>query len=123
MSSRLDRITDWDERASKAGYQASILALSLGVSSRHLDRYLLIRFGVSTKVLLCKFRMDAALRFMNGAVSVKEIAYGLGFHHSTHFCRAFKRTYGCSPAHYLNSNHSQTGQNVRFWSQMSDPGP
>lgn len=47
-------------------------------------------------------RMSAAAELLleQGAIPVASVARLVGYRHATHFARAFRRRYGCSPARF-----------------------
>lgn len=116
MGSRLDRITDWEDRARVAGYQAAALARSIGATPRHLQRYLLRRFGVSPRDWLRQLQMADARRLLDNDQLVKEAAHQVGFQNSTHFSRAFRRQFGMNPASYVNPSAPSS-------TKLSENGP
>jgi AraC-like DNA-binding protein len=44
----------------------------------------------------------AEKHLLNGTLTVQAIAYRCGFADASHFCRAFKTAFGCTPAQYRN---------------------
>jgi AraC-like DNA-binding protein len=92
MRSRLDRIKDWEVEAQAAGYHACALAVKCGVSDRQLRRYFLRHFAVPPQEWLDRLRRSREM--LETGVSVKEIAYELGYKHPSRFCEAFKREFG-----------------------------
>jgi AraC-like DNA-binding protein len=101
MGSRLVTVMDWEHRARKAGYRASILATQLGVTDRHLRRHFQSLFEVSPQVWIDRLRLSESQFFLIGGHSVKEIALRLGFKQSSHFCKAFKRAYRLAPSAFV----------------------
>lgn len=97
MSSRLDRITNWEEQARLAHYRASEMAKLIQVSGRHLRRYFLAMFGVSPQQWIDRVRFREAHRLIVMGESVKSTAYSLGFKQSSHFCASFRRAFGATP--------------------------
>ena len=122
MGSRLDRVTDWAERAREAGYQISALAAGLDVTARHLRRYLRFSFDSAPKELLRRFQMETARELLDARHSVKEVSSEVGFQHATHFSRAFKQANGVAPGEYSEVRRDRHRHNVRFRSEMSDIG-
>ena len=100
MGSRLDRVTNWDEPARKAGYGASSLATCLGVTPRHLRRYFVRLRGMTPEDFLNRLRLDDACAALILGVEVKRVAAMAGFQHGAHFSRWFKRTTGICPNCY-----------------------
>ena len=56
MSSRLDRIQDWEEQARKAGYRASEMSRFVSVSDRHLRRHFLTVHGLPPQEWIDRLR-------------------------------------------------------------------
>jgi AraC-like DNA-binding protein len=73
------------------------VARELGYSRQTLYRRLKAE-GVTFARLLDGLRRRLALRFLREGVSVKEVAYRLGFSDPAAFSRAFKRWTGSSPS-------------------------
>lgn len=97
MSSRLDTIRDWEERAKAQDYCVSKIAKSAGVSRQHLNRYFHARFNQSAQELIRHLRMEQAERLLSDGKLIKETASALGYGHATNFACAFRRVYGMSP--------------------------
>jgi len=97
MSSRLERILDWDDRSRAARYGVERLARNAGVCRRQLNRYFQKRFGVPVHRRLAQWRMREARRLIQSGMLIKEVAYQLGYTHATDLAFAFKRTYHFSP--------------------------
>ena len=95
--SRLDRIGDWQDRATKARYGALRLALDVGVTRQQLNRYFRSRFGITAHGWLQQAKLKVGILMLRQGKSVKEVAGELGFQHSTHFSRAFRHACGESP--------------------------
>ena len=73
---------------------------ALGLSTRSLQRRL-AAVGVSFSSLLDRARSEAAKELLaDRALALDEISTTLGYTHSTHFARAFRRTSGMSPRQY-----------------------
>ena len=105
MGSRLDRITDWEERARRVAYQTSTLARDIKTTPRHLQRYFLDRFGMSPRAWLRRMQMIEARQLLASDHRVKETAQQVGFRNATHFSRAFKREHGINPAAYAGQEN------------------
>jgi AraC-like DNA-binding protein len=58
--------------------------------------------GESPKQFVLRWRMQAArAKLETGHISVKQVAYELGYQHPHDFSRAFKRFFGATASHYL----------------------
>jgi AraC-like DNA-binding protein len=97
MSSRLSRITNWEELAEEASYNAKMLAAKCGVSIRQLERVFLVQTLKSPQQWLDELRLQRAIPLIEQGLSVKEISFRLGYKQSSHFSRAFKRFHGVAP--------------------------
>ena len=98
MGSRLDQITDWEERARTAGYRTDGLALGAGVTRQQLNRHFRARWGAVVHLWIERLRISEGLRLKQEGKRIKEIAQELGFQHATHFSRAFRRAQGTCPS-------------------------
>lgn len=62
-------------------------------------------FGISPVKYINQKKMNtAATMLVETKMSVKEIAYSLGFENETYFFRIFKKTFGITPSQYKNKN-------------------
>jgi AraC-like DNA-binding protein len=98
LAERIDTLlrSDVDLAAIDLGH----LAQRLGTSPRSLQRRLRER-GVSLTALYETAKKDVACSALDGAhVSIKDLAYRLGFSEPSAFHRAFKRWTGTTPAEY-----------------------
>ena len=127
MSSRLDRVGDWEEQARKAVYHATVLASGAGVTRQQLERYFRKRWGVVPHRWIEQVRINDSLRLLHQGRLIKEIAHELGYRNATHFSRAFRRVQGTSPSSELPPSTDlravPNGQNVPKWSGMFQNGP
>jgi AraC-like DNA-binding protein len=78
------------------------LAAVFGLSDRQLQRITRDRLGLTPKWLIQRRRLhDAALRLKQGASSLADLAYELGYSDQAHFTRDFSRVAGTTPGRYL----------------------
>jgi AraC-like DNA-binding protein len=82
-------------------YRVKDVAQYMGVSPRQLRRIFARHVGCSPEGWLREARLQAALRMLPGAVSVKQVAYELDFRQLTQFCRDFRARFGSTPSRYL----------------------
>ncbi len=99
MKSRLDRITNWDERLADARWQGQALARGCGIGAWELRHYIHLTFGLRLHEWITRRRMARALVLFGTGVAVKEISWALGYKQASHFSREFKRFYGVPPTH------------------------
>lgn len=86
-----------------SGFGMRELALELGVSLAHLKRMLQVAQMPPAGKLIKDHQFTVAKELLQqNQLSVKEIAYQVGFSSSGSFCRAFKGAFGCSPSAYQN---------------------
>lgn len=98
MSSRLDCITDWDDRLRRAGWRADALARSCRISQRELRRYIRARFGQSVREWMESRQMKLARALLREGIPAKEVSLTVGYRETAHFSRSFKRVHGMSPS-------------------------
>ena len=80
------------------------IALSIGVSRRHLDRKFLARFKVSAFSYYQEKKLNESKWLLkNTQMPVANIAFKLGFENVGHFRRQFKKRFGVLPS-YIRSN-------------------
>jgi len=84
--------------------------MALPPSLSPLSHFVRYRFypnrGVSYSDLLEQTRVETAnLRLDTSDVPLLDIATELGYRHSTHFSRAFRRVCGISPSEYRTLSH------------------
>jgi AraC-like DNA-binding protein len=83
-------IEEWRILAIACHYDAVELAKLCSISVRHLQREFKQAFGTSPQVWLNEERLIAATERLKLGITVKGVAYELGFKQVSHFCRQFK---------------------------------
>lgn len=74
------------------------LALAVGLSRWHLERLTKQQTGVSLREHVVSARLDRAIDLLkHGPLSVKELAFRVGYGNANAFSRDFRRWYGASP--------------------------
>ena len=109
VSSRLDLITDWPERARKANWCVQELAEQCRVSARTLERHIRKRFGFCPHGRLVQLRMQQAVKQLLEGFTVKETAFELGYKNPHHFSREFKNHFGHPPSQLLAHAQKPSG--------------
>lgn len=92
---------DWQTLAVKAHYCSRELARQIGRSPRQLERIFHKQIACSPQNWLNEQRLFAAQMLLLSGKSVKEVAFGLGFKHSSHFCRQFKDATRLTPSNFV----------------------
>ncbi len=89
-------------RLHDAQFGVDDLAESVSMSRRQLHRKLLALTDAPPAVLIRRQRLaQAAALLQEGASSVKEVCYAVGFQSISSFSRAFRAVYGLRPSAYL----------------------
>ena len=79
----------------------TLLAGSLNLSSSRLRHLFKTETGLSLKRCLIESRLQSSRVLLeNSLLSVKQIAVKVGYLHTCHFVRDFRRTYNVTPAQY-----------------------
>ena len=104
--SRLDRISDWKQRARRANYCIEKLASSVHVTMRHLERYFQKAGETSPKAWIDELRMEDASRLLRRGIPIKVVAARVGYKYPEHFTRAFERVKGVAPSVFFGVNGS-----------------
>ena len=89
-------------------FSVTVLAMKIHLSVSQLNRKLNSSIGQPAGQLIRSIRMKHASKLLaNDVAPIGEIAYRVGYMNHTHFCRSFKREYGCSPSQY-SKKHTST---------------
>ena len=83
------------------GFGVESLADAMAVERTTLYRQMMDEFGKPPNVFLREFRLDEAARLLGeGAGTISEVAYAVGFQSVSYFSRRFKERFGSSPSQY-----------------------
>ncbi|MGQ3674595.1 GlxA family transcriptional regulator [Xanthobacter sp. TB0139] len=97
-NARLERIIDLMEGRIETPASREELAESAGVSLRQLDRLFAEHIGVGAEAYYQSIRLTRARELLRQTnLPVTEIAVATGFASASHFSRAYRRKYACSP--------------------------
>src|SRR6185436_17335273 len=97
MSTRLERIRDWEALARAADYEPGTMAALCPISLRQLERYFLVRFQQTPRVWVRYLRCRLACDLVTRGYSNKAVTMELHFSNESHLCHDFKKVYGVSP--------------------------
>jgi len=78
-------------------FSVHVLAASLSMSDKTLNRRLQSLYGVSFSQLLRDFRLEKAKELLIGGLSAKEVTYKCGFSSQAYFGQCFKEKFDISP--------------------------
>lgn len=105
MNLKWKEMPDWSTLGQQANWSVVKLAQQLKVSVRTLERQFLKTMGKPPKAWLAEQRLKQAMALLQTGVSVKEVAFHLGYRHAHHFSREFKLRWGVRPT-YAQFNRS-----------------
>ena len=97
MSSRLERILDWEALSKDAGYDPVTMAALCPISLRQLERFFQLHFRKSPRSWMLELRCRRARELIERGFSSKAVAQDLNFANESHLCHAFNKVYGCPP--------------------------
>lgn len=93
------------------------MAKACGISPRYLTS-LLKSQGTSFTKLVWQLRLEKAKSWLTDsdprAISIAEIAFGLGFKSPCHFSRLFKQVYRASPREFRQPLSHETGSENEY---------
>lgn len=88
-----------ESRMERSTFGVDELAETVGMSRRQLLRKLRALTGETPVELIRRLRLERARQMLEqGAGSVKEVAYGVGFQSTSYFTRSFQSSYGVTPS-------------------------
>ncbi len=100
-SVHLERALSAFQRGIAEALRLPDVASTVGVTPEHLIRLFTGRFGITPMHYYRRLKLEAAgSMLLNSRLSVKEIAWELGFANPFHFSRSFKEFAGVSPREY-----------------------
>ncbi len=95
---RLELALRWLAENLAAPNPVAALCEYLQVSPGALHRMFRAELGESASAHHARLRMERARQLLSGGLSVKEVAFALGYRHPNDFSRAFKKLTGRSPS-------------------------
>jgi two-component system response regulator YesN len=77
----------------------------VGLSRWHLERLTKRQTGASLRQHVVSARLDRAIDLLkHGPLSIKELAFRVGYGNANAFSRDFRRSYGASPRAWLRTH-------------------
>jgi AraC-like DNA-binding protein len=93
---------------SKEGSTVHALALEVNLSSSHLQHLFKQQTGVCITEVLTQQRLRRAAHHLEtGDMSIKQIAYVVGYEHASSFVRAFRNYFAQTPRAYRHKSYRQ----------------
>lgn len=104
---RVDQLVAW-LRALPLDQTTPSLPPDFPIGIRRAEQLLQQQFGVGLRLFMERRRLDVAReRIVADRVTLKEIAFELGFRHASHFTAWFRRHAGFSPSEYRQKGMGQ----------------
>ncbi|HYR42761.1 MAG TPA: helix-turn-helix transcriptional regulator [Terriglobia bacterium] len=95
--------------ASESPRTVNDLAGRLNLSHSYVQHMFKRQTGARLGQLIVRGRMETAVRLLlQTKMSVKEIAFAVGYEHCSSFIRAFERHFHCPPQRYRQQSRSTT---------------
>ena len=100
-----DEIKSIIQKSPERFFSNEELAKACGVSVKTAESKFKALFGVTIHQYILHFKTEAAISYFKSfpEMSVKEVAYNLGFYDEYHFSKQFKKQTGLSPSEYKRS--------------------
>lgn len=103
MNTRLNHIQNWNDLAQNTKWSVSMMAKVCKVSVRTLQLHFKKQMDTTPKKWLAEHRQKCALNLLRDGSTIKEIAGQLGYKHTTHFSREFKKHWGRCPTQIVST--------------------
>jgi signal transduction histidine kinase/DNA-binding response OmpR family regulator len=96
-----------EENIANADFDVEAFCKAVGLSQAQLNRKLSALLDQSPSQFIRCYRLKrAALLLQNGAGTVSEVAYQVGFTNLPHFSKAFRDHHGVTPSQYLTGSNA-----------------
>ncbi len=101
-----EKIKETIHRSPERFFSNVQLAQQCGVSVKTAETKFKALFGITIHQYMLKFKAEQAMSYLKNfpEMSIKEIAYNLGFYDEYHFSKQFKSFCGISPSAYRKKN-------------------
>lgn len=106
--------SQWKILARKAQFRPADLASSFSVTSHHLNRVALRRFGVNLSLWLRESQLNDAILLLRETKSIKESARRGGYRRVTTFIDHFNYFHGLTPGQHLREMRRREKE---FWAE------
>jgi AraC-like DNA-binding protein len=111
LAARMEYALNWLRQHPEELHPAAALADYLQVSPATLNRLFQKHLGQNVREAAYLIRMEAARQMLDhGKISVKEVAFRLGYSHANDFTRAYTRLWGTSPTGRLRRADGASGE-------------
>ena len=96
------------------------LAGKMHLSVSQLNRRLNALLGLPAGQLIRNLRLCySSILLARNTGTIGEIAYQSGFCDQAHFCRSFKKLYGCTPSYYQKQHYKSDPE--KFFPRLAKP--
>ena len=90
-------------------FKSESLSQKMRISRSQLFRKIKAYTGFSTALYIRQVRLQESANLLSASnLSIKIIAYAVGFRDVAYFSRCFKQTFNCSPSQYRSKKTSPT---------------
>jgi AraC-like DNA-binding protein len=97
-------VEQWSQIAKQSAYNSRLLASSLNICPRQLQRHTRQLFNKSPQQWLDDMRLEDAILMLQNDSLIKKVAFELGFKTVSHFSNKFKARYGMSPKEFKHKH-------------------
>jgi YesN/AraC family two-component response regulator len=112
----LDSIAAFIENNYSADITREMLAKKVCMNKYKFSKIFNDKFGQSLKSYLNNIRVNKAAEFLkNYDLSIKDIAFAVGFESAEHFSRVFKESCNISPRKYRTDNTKKSAELLHLW--------
>lgn len=113
LNSKMSKILNWIKINSHTNFRIEKMADELSYNKDYLSRYFKKNMGMSIKDYLVFLRLNLAKKYIfETNLTIKEIAYKVGFNDYNYFIKVFKKQEGITPAHFRNTYFNLNYNNI-----------
>ena len=95
-----------DELLISPNFSVDVLAQTMAMSQRTLNRKLKAILNISPLEFIRKYRLQKAAVLISAGYNISDAAYKVGFDTASYFTQCFKEEYGKTPTDFLNQKSS-----------------